>query len=222
MEKQNLNLEPFARAFAKHADRTVAERIAYGMKENAKYQALSFMENCMLPEKESRERWVLRHLPYRDGIYTGGCSPFSRAADNGKAVAALPNGKKKGEANFADSVASTPGCDHCGPTALVNSMLRYDQKEVCSGFVSQMKFTSATYNTEKGQAAFIALAKTYFANGGQQLSINVLDRKALLAAREDPENYRNLIVRVGGYSDYFVRLTPELQQNVIDRTDIAL
>ena len=67
--------------------------------------------------------------------------------------------------------------------------------------------------------AFIALAKTYFDNGGQQLSINVLDRQALLDAQKHPELHRDLIVRVGGYSEYFGNLTPDLQQNVIDRSE---
>ena len=70
--------------------------------------------------------------------------------------------------------------------------------------------------------AFIALSKAYFANGGQQLSINVVDRATLLAAKAEPEKYKNLIVRVGGYSDYFVNLSEELKQNVIDRAEFAL
>jgi len=155
---------------------------------------------------------------YRGGIYTSGCSPFSRAADNGMAVAALPNGKKKGQSTLADSIAATPGNDVNGPTASVKSMLGYDQTECCSGFVSQFKFDSNSFNTEKGTEAFISLAKTYFENGGQQISVNVLDRDTLLKAQKNPEEYRGLIVRVGGYSDYFVNLSPGLQQNVIDRT----
>lgn len=159
---------------------------------------------------------------FRGGVYTGGCSPFSRAAENGKDVAALPNGKRSKEANFADSIAATPGCDTCGPTASVKSMLHYRQREAGSGFVAQMKFSKAVFNTENGMKAFIALSKAYFANGGQQLSINVVDRATLLAAKAEPEKYKNLIVRVGGYSDYFVNLSEELKQNVIDRAEFAL
>ncbi len=159
---------------------------------------------------------------FRGGVYTGGCSTFNRAADNAKKTAALPNGKRNGETTYADSIAATPGRDGKGPTALVLSMLHYDQKQACSGFVAQMKFDKTLFDTEKGRAAFINVAKTYFAGGGQQLSVNVLDRETLLAAQKTPENYQNLIVRVGGYSDYFWRLSKELQQNVIDRTTYAL
>ncbi|MBQ3078835.1 MAG: hypothetical protein IJC48_02385 [Clostridia bacterium] len=159
---------------------------------------------------------------YRGGVYTGGCSPFNRAAVNGMHTSALPNGRKNGESNFADSISATPGNDMKGPTASIKSMLHYDQTEACSGFVAQMKFTKALFNTEKGMDAFVNLAKAYFANGGQQLSVNVVDREELLRARENPEKYKNLIVRVGGYSDYFVNLTDELQQNVIERSEFEV
>ncbi len=159
---------------------------------------------------------------FRGGVFTGGCSPFSRAAENGCGVAALPNGKRNGEATFADSIAATPGRDTRGPTASLKSMMCYSQEETCSGFVGQMKFNKDLFNTEKGMAAFEAMAKTYFANGGQQLSINVLDRDTLLAAQKCPAEHRNLIVRVGGYSDYFCNLSPELQQNVIDRATFTV
>lgn len=159
---------------------------------------------------------------FRGGIYTGGCSPFNRAADNGAAVAALPNGKIDGDSNFADSIAATPGADTKGPTASIKSMLHYRQTEACSGFVAQMKFDKNLFNSEKGQESFISMAQTYFKNGGQQLSINVLDRKTLLAAQKNPEKYGNLVVRVGGYSDYFSNLSPELQQNIIDRTEFSI
>ncbi len=160
---------------------------------------------------------------FRGGIFGGGCSTFQRAAAYGIMVGALPNGKKKGESLLADSIAATPGCDVNGPTALIKSVLSADQKNCLSGNVMQMKFTKNLFNTEKGIAAFIALAKTYFAGGaGQQLSINVLSREELLDAKAHPENYKDLIVRVGGYSDYFVRLPEGLRDNVIARTEIGL
>ena len=74
------------------------------------------------------------------------------------------------------------------------------------------------FSSEKGKASFIALAKAFFSGGGQQYTITVVSPEDLLQAKEHPENYRNLIVRVGGYSDYFVNLNAELQDNVIKRT----
>ena len=151
-------------------------------------------------------------------MFTGGCSTFNRAANYGRRTAALPNGKLKGEALLADSIAATPGRDTNGPTAQIKSVLRYNHIDACSGFVFQNKFEKKLFNSEKGKASFIALAKAYFAGGGQQYTVTVVSPEDLLDAKIHPENHRNLIVRVGGYSDYFVNLDGELQNNVIERT----
>ncbi len=159
-----------------------------------------------------------RNNTYRGGIYTGGCSTFNRAAGYGMQTAALPNGKRKGEPLLADSIAATPGRDTNGPTAQIKSVLRYNHTDGCSGFVFQNKFEKKMFSSEKGKTSFIALAKAYFAGGGQQYTVSVVSPEDLIEAKKHPENYRNLIVRVGGYSDYFVNLNTELQDNVIERT----
>lgn len=161
-----------------------------------------------------------RNHTYRGGIFTGGCSTFSRAARYGQRTAALPNGKRKGEPLLADSIAATPGRDTNGPTAQIKSVLKYNHFDACSGFVFQNKFEKKLFNSEKGKASFIALAKAFFIAGGQQYTVTVVSPEDLLDAKEHPENHRNLIVRVGGYSDYFVNLSNELQDNVIERTFI--
>lgn len=161
-----------------------------------------------------------RNKTYRGGIYTGGCSTFSRAANYGIRTAALPNGKRKAEPLFADSIAATPGRDRNGPTAQIKSVLRYNHTDACSGFVFQNKFEKKLFETEKGKASFIALAKAYFYGGGQQYTVSVVSPEDLIDAKKHPENHRNLIVRVGGYSDYFVNLDSKLQDNVIERTTV--
>ena len=164
----------------------------------------------------------MRHLltlrTYRGGVYGGGCSPFNRAANNGRHTAALPNGRRKGDPYFADSIGAVPGADTHGPTALLKSVLHYDQTEVTSGFVLNLKFDKALFATDKGKNGFVGLVKTYFAYGGQQVQVNVLDEDELLDAQQNPDAHRDLIVRVGGYSDYFNNLTRDLQNNVIART----
>lgn len=163
-----------------------------------------------------------RNNTYRGGVFTGGCSTFNRAAGYGLKTAALPNGKLKGEARLADSIAATPGCDTNGPTAQIKSVLKYNHTDACSGFVFQNKFEKKLFDTEKGKASFIALIKTFFANGGQQYTVTVVSPEDLLDAKKHPENHKNLIVRVGGYSDYFTNLSDELQDNVINRTFIGI
>ena len=156
---------------------------------------------------------------FRGGIFAGGCSTFQRAAARGKECAALPNGLRSEETLFADCIGATPGKDRCGPTAALKSALVYDHTEVTSGFVMQLRFEKKLFGTEKGMASFIQLAKSYFAGGGQQLSINVLSTEELLDAQKHPEKYADLIVRVGGFSAYFVTLDTELQNNIISRTN---
>ena len=163
-----------------------------------------------------------RNNTYRGGVFTGGCSTFNRAAGYGSRTSALPNGKLKGEPLLADSIAATPGRDTHGPTAQIKSVLKFNHFDACSGFVFQNKFEKKMFSSEKGKASFIALAKAFFSGGGQQYTISVVSPEDLLQAKEHPENYRNLIVRVGGYSDYFVNLTNELQDNVIERSFITV
>ena len=162
--------------------------------------------------------YLLSKRAFRGGYFGGGCSTFNRTANFAQKIGALPNGKLRESLILADSIGAVPGCDRNGPTALIKSVLSANQMLAKSGNVMQMKFDKELFNTEKGRAAFINLAQTYFKNMGQQLSINVLSHDELIDAQAHPELHRNLIVRVGGYSDYFVNLSPGLQENIINRT----
>lgn len=163
--------------------------------------------------------YLLTKKTARGGVYSGGCSPFERAAKNGAATGPLPNGKKKDEPMFGDSIGATPGKDKNGPTALLNSCLSFDHTLPASGFILNLKFEPSLFDNDEGRGKFIALAKTYFKEKGQQLSITVVRRDELLDAVDHPEDHKNLIVRVGGFSAYFVDLSPELKENVIARTE---
>ncbi len=167
-------------------------------------------------------RYFLKIDTFRGGKFGVGCSTFERAANYGRHLGALPNGKRKEDSLLADSIGAVPGCDTFGPTALLNSVLKVDQTLATSGNVMQMKFPKAPFQTPVGQEAFIALAKTYFRQGGQTLQINVVSKEELLDAKIHPERHQNLIVRVGGFSQYFVRLEEGLQDNIIQRTENEL
>ncbi|MBO4539725.1 MAG: hypothetical protein J5781_05565 [Clostridia bacterium] len=166
--------------------------------------------------------YALTKKTFRGGTFGIGCSTFQRAAEYGEHTGALPNGKKKEDTTFADSIGAVPGCDKNGPTALLNSVLKVDQTLAKSGNVLQMKFSKSQFNTEAGKEGFKTLAKTYFRMGGQTLQVNVVSREELLDAKAHPEKYPNLVVRVGGFSEYFVRLSPGLQDNIIKRTENKL
>ncbi len=168
---------------------------------------------------DSLYRYAQTKETFRGGVYGMGCSTFNRAARYGRSIGALPNGKKAGDSTLADSIGAVPGCDVNGPTALLCSVLKTNQRLSTSGNVLQMKFSKNQFGTERGIESFISLAKTYFAEGGQTLQVNVLDAKELKDAKENPDRHRNLIVRVGGYSAYFVDLEEGLQDNIIKRTE---
>lgn len=155
---------------------------------------------------------------FRGGTYTGGCSPFNRVASYGEKIQALPNGKQTDDTTLADSIGSVPGEDAAGVTALLNSALKYPHHLAGSGFILNLKFNKSLFDQERGHLAAKALIRAYFADGGQNLSPMVVSREELEDALIHPEKHKNLIVRVGGYSDYFINLSPELQQNVIRRT----
>ncbi|MBQ7638937.1 MAG: hypothetical protein IJS90_08560 [Clostridia bacterium] len=167
-------------------------------------------------------RYFQTKRTFRGGVFGVGCSTFHRAPNYGFHCGALPNGKKKGERLLADSIGATPGCDKNGPTALLCSVMKGNQYLATSGNVMQIKFSKSQFCTERGKEAFIALAKAYFTGGGQTLQVNVVSREELLDAVEHPENHQNLLVRVGGFSQYFVKLPQPLQENIIARTEVAL
>ena len=164
-------------------------------------------------------RYAQTKQTFRGGVFGFGCSTFERASRYGRSVCALPNGRNSEDDTLADSIGAVPGCDVNGPTALLNSVLKANQYLAVSGNVLQMKFSKSQFNTPRGTEAFISLAKTYFAHGGQTLQVNVLDAEELKKAKEAPEKYGDLIVRVGGFSTYFTKLEPGLQDNIIKRTE---
>ena len=84
-----------------------------------------------------------------------------------------------------------------------------------------MKFHPSALKSEEGRDKFIALLKTYFKLGGMQTQINVLDNKVLVDAKKHPENYRDLIVRIWGFSTYFVEIPEKFQDHIIARSTLA-
>ena len=157
---------------------------------------------------------------WRGGFYSGGCSPFNRAPGYAFKLGALPNGKKNKEYIIADSIGATPGCDKNGPTALLNSCLKFNHTLPGSGFILNLKFNKNIFLSPSGEEAFYSIVETYFKNKGQMLTFAVVSEEELKDAQIHPENHGGLIVRVGGYSDRFVNLTKELQDHVIARTSI--
>lgn len=161
---------------------------------------------------------LLTYKTYRGGVYGGGLSTFQRTGRYGRALGASTSGRKAKDIYIADSIGAVPGKDVNGPTAAIKSVLKYNHFLAKSGFVMQLKFDKKLFISDNGKKGFISLLKAYFAGGGQQLTVNVLNPEDLLNAKKNPENYKNLAVRVGGYCEYFVNLPEDLQDNIIART----
>ncbi|MFC2003570.1 glycyl radical protein [Chloroflexota bacterium] len=140
----------------------------------------------------------------------------------GKTCGALPSGRKSRLA-FADaSVSAYPGMDKNGPTALIRSATKVvDTIKYASGQMN-MKLHPAALKTREGCRKLLGLIKTYMDLGGHHIQFNVVSAEALKEAQLHPENYRNLIVRVAGFSAYFVYLDVDVQNEIIRRTEVSL
>ncbi|MAE18512.1 hypothetical protein CMK12_06200 [Candidatus Poribacteria bacterium] len=157
-----------------------------------------------------------KHQTWRGGIYGGGSIVFTRAASFGSNVRASPDGRRA-RTILADSVGPTRGQDKNGPTAMFKSVAKTPQALAQSTHLLNVKFTPSMLRKSKEKV--IALFKTYFAEGGQQIQVNVVDKETLWKAKSDPDGYRNLVVRVGGFSAYFTQLSHEHQDCIIARTE---
>jgi formate C-acetyltransferase len=136
----------------------------------------------------------------------------------GSATGASADGRKAGVA-FADGAGPAQGRERNGPTAAVKSTTRWDHTPMLGGLVLNLKFGPRALQQESSRAKLMELLKTYLRLGGQEVQVNCVGRETLEAAREHPEQYRDLLVRVAGYVDYFVGLPPGMQDEVIMRTE---
>ncbi|MCP4227539.1 MAG: formate acetyltransferase, partial [Actinomycetia bacterium] len=160
---------------------------------------------------------VSRHTNTRHGRWMPGYYSMTCHQGFGQRMAAMPSGRLAGRP-LADGLAPTDGSDLLGPTASLNSVAGLDHSRFGNGINLNIKFDASTVANAEGRAALRALVGGYFAQGGMQVQVNVLDRAVLEEAMRDPDSHRNLLVRISGYCAYFVDLTPAMQQELIDRT----
>lgn len=150
--------------------------------------------------------------PYMGGKFLPSSIQFTTYVQAGKLVGATPDGRLAGEP-LCDSIGAINGNDVKGVTAMLNSAASLCQSKMAGTPVLNLKLDSSTLPT-----TLPALVQGYFAEGGMQLQVSCVSREELLDAEKHPEKYPNLIVRIGGYSEYFSRLSPQLKQTVIERT----
>ena len=136
---------------------------------------------------------------------------------HGKACNATPDGRKAQETVSDGALSAYPGTDVSGPTSLIHSATKIHVNNLQSTLFN-MKFNPAAIEGDIGTKKFIALNDAYFDLGGYQVQYNIVDSKMLVDAREHPDNYTDLMVRVAGFTAKFIDLGPDVQQQIIDRT----
>jgi len=135
----------------------------------------------------------------------------------GSVTGAMPDGRKAWMP-LSEGISPVQGADRRGPTAVLKSAAKMDHTRT-GGTLLNQKFNPSLLRTEEGLDKFVQLIRTYFRLDGHHIQFNVVDAATLRAAQEHPEQYRSLIVRVAGYSDYFCDLTKALQDEIIARTE---
>jgi pyruvate formate-lyase/glycerol dehydratase family glycyl radical enzyme len=135
----------------------------------------------------------------------------------GSVIGATPDGRKAWEP-LSEGISPVQGADRRGPTAVINSAAKMDHIRT-GGTLLNQKFTPQLLADQTGIDKLAHFVRAYFKMDGHHIQFNVVDADTLRAARHNPEKYRDLIVRVAGYSDYFCDLSEALQEEIIARTE---
>ena len=153
----------------------------------------------------------------RGGSYGVDMLPTTAHVYFGSVTGATPDGRSAG-APCSEGISPVQGADRMGPTAVFRSAAKMDHARTC-GTLLNMKLTPGVVEGDEGIANLAHLVRTYFRLGGHHVQFNVVRADTLHAAQARPDEYRDLIVRVAGYSDYFCDLSRSLQDEIIARTE---
>jgi formate C-acetyltransferase len=153
----------------------------------------------------------------RGGYYAIDMLPTTCHVYFGSVMGATPDGRFAGKP-VSEGISPVQGADRTGPTGVLKSAAKMDHLKT-GGTLLNQKFTPALLKDEAGLTHLTQLVRTYFKLDGHHIQFNVVDAKTLRAAQEHPDQYRDLIVRVAGYSDYFCDLSQALQEEIIARTE---
>lgn len=154
----------------------------------------------------------------RGGMFQAGLYPVSANVPLGAQTGATPDGRLA-YTPIADGVSPAAGRDVNGPTAAANSVSKLDHGIASNGTLFNMKFHPSALKGDEGLYNFVSLIRAYFDRKGMHVQFNVVSRETLIDAQKNPENYKNLVVRVAGYSALFTTLSRSLQDDIINRTE---
>lgn len=161
---------------------------------------------------------VQKYTNPRGGTFQPGLYPVSANVSLGAITGASADGRLAGEP-LADGVSPTSGRDTNGPTAAMNSVSKLDHHIASNGTLLNQKFHPSAVSGEEGLRNLSALIRGYFDQKGMHVQFNVISREILMDAQKNPDKYKNLVVRVAGYSAHFVSLDKTIQEDIISRTE---
>jgi len=153
----------------------------------------------------------------RGGFYAIDMLPTTCHVYFGSVLCASPDGRRAG-VPVSEGISPVQGADRKGPTGVIKSAAKMDHLRT-GGTLLNQKFTPSLLKDDEGLNSLVSLVRTYFKLDGHHIQFNVVDVQTLHAAQEHPEEHRDLIVRVAGYSDYFCDLSRTLQDEIISRTE---
>jgi pyruvate formate-lyase/glycerol dehydratase family glycyl radical enzyme len=154
--------------------------------------------------------------------YYAGTSSISSNVPSGSVVPATPDGRKA-FTPVAEGCSPTSGTDTLGPTAVFKSVSKLPTDKILGGVLLNQKLSPSALTNETQKQKLISIIRTFFATlKGWHVQYNIVSRDTLLAAKKNPENYRDLVVRVAGYSAFFTTLSPDTQDDIIARTEQTL
>lgn len=156
----------------------------------------------------------------RGGMFQAGLYPVSANVLLGHQTGATPDGRLA-NTPVADGVGPCSGSDTKGPTAAANSVAKLDHEIASNGTLYNQKFHPSALSGVSGLFNFTSYIRAFFDQKGMHMQFNVVSKETLLDAQKHPENYRNLVVRVAGYSALFTTLSKALQDDIINRTEQA-
>lgn len=160
---------------------------------------------------------VVSHPSMRGAFYIPELHSVSTHVYFGELTGATPDGRSAGVA-FSDGASPVGGSDRNGPTASVRSMTKVDHQEVLQGVLFNQKFSPSLMNSPAAISLLSDYIRTWCDLGGHHIQFNIISTDSLRAAQKDPAAYRDLIVRVAGYSAYFTELNENTQNEIIART----
>ncbi|MDR2529918.1 MAG: hypothetical protein LBC65_00050 [Oscillospiraceae bacterium] len=154
----------------------------------------------------------------RSSVYKAGMYGAADHVQQGEWTWATPDGRKSGTP-IADAISPAQSRDGNGPTSVFLSANCFDHSKFMDGMALNLRMHPSVLSEESGIAKLREMTKEYFANGGLECQYNVVDTQTLLEAQQRPNEFRDLVVRIAGYSAYFIELGRELQNDIIARNE---